>query len=44
MSEITGIWHDEQERWIRTGRLDQGPCWCDDCLPFVAADENERSP
>ena len=25
-------WHDETERWARTGRLDQGPCWCSECL------------
>lgn len=26
------VWHDEVERWRTTGRLDQGPCWCHDCL------------
>lgn len=26
------IWHDEAARWEKTGRLDQGPCWCDDCI------------
>lgn len=26
------VWHDEAERLERTGRLDQGPCWCDDCI------------
>ena len=26
------VWHDEVQRWERTGRLDQGPCWCGECL------------
>lgn len=26
------VWHDETERWQRTGHLDQGPCWCADCV------------
>lgn len=26
------VWHDEMERWELTGRLDQGPCWCPECL------------
>ena len=26
------IWHDEMKRWLRTGRLDEGPCWCEDCI------------
>jgi hypothetical protein len=30
------VWHDEMERWERTGRLDQGPCWCADCLATEA--------
>ncbi len=25
-------WHDEGQRFERTGRLDEGPCWCDDCV------------
>lgn len=25
-------WHDETARWEKTGQLDQGPCWCTDCL------------
>lgn len=33
------VWHDESERWERTGRLDQGPCWCDECVkPDLHAD------
>ena len=28
----TQVWHDEHERLERTGRLDQGPCWCADCI------------
>lgn len=28
-------WHDEGKRFERTGRLDQGPCWCPES---VAAD------
>lgn len=31
MSEVM-VWHDEIVRWERTGRLDQGPCWCADCI------------
>lgn len=27
------VWHDEMERWERTGHLDEGPCWCPQCLP-----------
>lgn len=26
------VWHDEAERWKRTGHLDQGPCWCPECI------------
>lgn len=26
------IWHDEIIRWEKTGRLDQGPCWCINCI------------
>lgn len=26
------VWHDEMVRWEATGHLDQGPCWCEDCL------------
>lgn len=26
------IWHDEAQRWEQTGRLDEGPCWCADCI------------
>lgn len=35
IGEITGhmqVWHDEIQRWERTGRLDQGPCWCAECV------------
>ncbi|TDX78704.1 uncharacterized protein DUF4031 [Rathayibacter sp. PhB151] len=31
-ASITGVWHDEAERFKQTGRLDQGPCWCSDCI------------
>lgn len=31
MSEVM-FWHDEIVRWERNGRLDQGPCWCVDCV------------
>lgn len=31
MSEVR-VWHDEAERWAQTGRLDQGPCWCAECV------------
>jgi len=30
--EPKGIWHDEGVRWAKTGHLDQGGCWCPDCL------------
>lgn len=30
--ERVHVWHDEHLRYERTGRLDQGPCWCPDCL------------
>ena len=26
------VWHDETDRYRRTGRLDQGPCWCPECV------------
>jgi hypothetical protein len=26
------VWHDESSRWEKTGHLDQGPCWCSDCI------------
>ena len=26
------VWHDEGARLQRTGRLDQGPCWCAACV------------
>ncbi len=29
---IHRVWHDEMERYLRTGRLDEGPCWCEDCI------------
>lgn len=32
MSNHIQVWHDEMQRFERTGRLDQGPCWCDDCI------------
>ena len=32
-------WHDEVQRWEQTGRLDQGPCWCDDCMSKELADD-----
>lgn len=34
------VWHDESERFERTGRLDEGPCWCADC---IAADLDPES-
>lgn len=24
--------HDEAQRFERTGRLDQGTCWCPECI------------
>lgn len=35
------IWHDEHERWERTGHLDQGPCWCAECMKTELGDEDE---
>ena len=29
---VSPVWHDEPERWERTGRLDEGPCQCSRCL------------
>lgn len=26
-------WHDEADRFERTGRLDAGPCLCAECSP-----------
>lgn len=26
------VWHDEMQRYEATGRLDQGPCWCSECI------------
>jgi hypothetical protein len=26
------VWHDEAQRLERTGHLDQGPCWCAECV------------
>jgi hypothetical protein len=37
------IWHDEIARFLRTGSLDQGPCWCPDCLGAEARGEAEES-
>ncbi|PPF18279.1 hypothetical protein C5B92_07125 [Rathayibacter sp. AY1A4] len=25
-------WHDEAARFASTGALDEGPCWCPDCI------------
>lgn len=33
------VWHDEIQRFERTGRLDEGPCWCDDCVAAELAAE-----
>jgi hypothetical protein len=33
------VWHDEMARWEKTGHLDQGPCWCSDCLEVEVAGE-----
>jgi hypothetical protein len=33
------VWHDESARFQKTGRLDQGPCWCPDCLDGEGDDE-----
>jgi hypothetical protein len=35
------VWHDEWNRYERTGRLDQGPCWCNECLDD---EEHRRDP
>jgi len=39
------IWHDEMERFERTGRLDEGPCWCADCInPALTFDDDDADP
>lgn len=40
------VWHDEVQRLERTGRLDQGPCWCPECVEaeLAAANEEGASP
>lgn len=35
------VWHDEMERYERTGRLDEGPCWCPECVAGEAAADDE---
>jgi hypothetical protein len=37
------VWHDEMQRFERTGRLDQGPCWCDECVANELEDEVEAT-
>jgi len=37
------VWHDEAQRWERTGRLDQGPCWCPECIAAEVADREVGS-
>ena len=39
---MIGVWHDEMERYERTGRLDQGPCWCAECIA-AEIDESEET-
>lgn len=34
------VWHDEYQRFQQTGRLDEGPCWCEDC---IAADLDDSA-
>lgn len=36
-SDAPTVWHDEVDRYVRTGRLDEGPCWCDTCIDAVLA-------
>lgn len=31
------IWHDEAQRFERTGQPDQGPCWCPECIEAESA-------
>lgn len=35
------VWHDEMQRFERTGRLDEGPCWCSGCIAAELAEEAE---
>lgn len=36
------VWHDEAQRFERTGRLDQGPCWCSECVAAELAAVNQK--
>lgn len=38
------IWHDEAQRFELTGRLDEGPCWCEECVSkeLAAQERNEK--
>lgn len=37
------VWHDEGQRFAATGRLDEGPCCCPDCIAGRAV-TSERTP
>lgn len=36
------VWHDEAQRWQATGRLDEGPCWCADCIALELGADKGR--
>lgn len=31
-ASVVQVWHDEAQRYEATGRLDEGPCWCQECV------------
>lgn len=35
------VWHDEVQRLERTGRLDEGPCWCAECIAAEIKEDEE---
>lgn len=37
------VWHDEAQRYEATGRLDEGPCWCQECVQ-TELDRGETEP
>lgn len=40
---IGQVWHDEMNRYETTGRLDEGPCWCEDCIAQELELKNDNS-
>jgi hypothetical protein len=42
--ENVRVWHDEMQRYERTGRLDEGPCWCAECVAMELDGGAEKEP